>query len=169
MTTHKYWKYVENKFVGATSQDFYRFYQSDGATSRDFYSKYVEKRQHNKNMSKNQRSSLVNMSKSYRVCQKYVEILPRMSRISVARIYIYLFIDANKSRISDSIARHIVFSRARSFDIDGFRIARRFVLEKSETHKSVFRLEFIAKMIKVCFDACFSLSLYIYIYQYQYL
>ena len=99
------------------------------------------------------------MSKYSRVCQKYVDIYARVCREYVANLYYYFF-DAIGSRISDSIGSLIVFSRALSLYIDGFMIARLFVLEKSQSHKSVFRLRFVPKKLFR------SLLLYIYIYIY---
>ena len=61
--------------------------------------------------------------------QKYDNIYARMSRI--CRESIFFGFDANKSRISKSIGSLIVLFRARSLYRNGFRIARRFVLEKS--------------------------------------
>ena len=128
-------KYVKNQRDGATSQDSYRFYKSDGATSRDFYRIFDQTCWKKMTTPKN----IENMSKikvSTRVCQKYVDMYARMSFL--CRESIYYFFDANKSRISKSVASLIVFFRARSFYIDGFRIARRFGVKKWQSVKKCF-------------------------------
>ena len=72
---------MRNQRGGATSQDSYRFYESDGATSRDFY-RFVKNDMSKIKVDRVDMSKYVaHMSKYSRVCQKYVNIYARMSRI----------------------------------------------------------------------------------------